>query len=656
MWSSKSWRKVTLCLLLCLVVVSVGVFAAGCAGPKEGAKYKAGTYTAKGKGNFGDVTVTVTFSETAITDIKIGENKETPDIAKPAFTNIPKAIIEGQTLAVDVVSGATNSSRAVLQAVEDCVRQAGGDVEALKAAKGAGASPKEQIEKTADVVVIGGGGAGLAAATSAAENGASVVLIEKTAALGGNTLRAGGAYNAVDPKRQQAVKMTKPLLDDLKALLNAKESDFGEFGPTLKELKRQINEYLQSGNTDKLFDSVELHMIQTYLGGKRTAPDGTEISGNVDLVRTLCTNSPKAMEWLEGYGLKWKDDISTVLGALWPRTHGNTQPIGTGYINTLSKAATDLGVEIMLETKGEELIVENGRVVGVKAKKTDGTPVVLKANKGVVMATGGFSANPEMRAKYNIYWPDLPKTMPTTNTSAATGDGIVMGEAVGANLVGMGFIQLMPSSHPVTGALSGGLWTSAESQVFVNKEGRRFVNEYAERDVLAAAALKQPDGLFYIICDQVTAGNPQPGGKNGWGDDIDTLIETKSVYKADTLEDLAKQLGMSPSVLVEEIKKYNSYVEQGHDPEFGKSNFGPKIEVPPFYATPRSPSVHHTMGGLEIDTLARVIDKNGKPIPGFYAAGEVTGGIHAGNRLGGNALADVMVFGRIAGESAAKAK
>lgn len=166
-----------------------------------------------------------------------------------------------------------------------------------------------------------------------------------------------------------------------------------------------------------------------------------------------------------------------------------------------------------------------------------------------------------------------------------------MAEAVGANLVGMGFIQLMPSSHPVTGALSGGLWTSAESQVFVNKEGRRFVDEDAERDVLAAAALKQPDGLFYIICDQVTAGNPQPGGMNGWGDDIDTLIETKSVYKADTLEDLAKQLGMSPS-------------------------------APRFCATPRSPSVHHTMGGLEIDTLARVIDKNGKPIPGFYAAGE----------------------------------
>ncbi len=231
-----------------------------------------------------------------------------------------------------------------------------------------------------------------------------------------------------------------------------------------------------------------------------------------------------------------------------------------------------------------------------------------------------------------------------------------MGISAGANLVGMGFAQLMPSSHPETGALSGGVWGSAESQVFINKEGTRFVNEYAERDTLASAALKQTDSLFYIICDQVTAGDPQPGAKNGWGDVIDDLVETKSIYRADTLEELAEEMGVPADTLVAEIEKYNTFIDNQKDPEFGKTNFGPKIEVAPFYATPRSPSLHHTMGGLQISDEAQVLDKNGKAIPGFYAAGEVTGGIHAGNRLGGNALTDILVFGRIAGKNAASEK
>lgn len=651
-------KKHRLKVIICLMLSMVMLLMAGCSGgntPASGdALYKAGTYTAAAAGNFGDITVSVSFSETEILEVKIVSHNETEDIAKPVFSKFPEEIVKGQTLALDTISGATNTSKGVLKAVEDCVIQAGGDIEALKAKKSLNTAG-EPINKTVDVVVIGGGGAGLAAATSAAENGASVILIEKAAALGGNTLRAGGAYNAVDPERQKSVEMTQPLMEDLKSILDLKESDLGDMAPTLTVLKGQINEYLK-GDTSVLFDSPELHMIQTYLGGKREGLDGSVITGKASLIEILAKNALKAIEWLEGYGLKFTDNISTVLGALWPRTHGPTEPIGTGYIRVLKEASTNLNVEIMTETKGMELIVESGRVTGVKAEKHDGTPVTLMANKGVVIATGGFGANPEMRAEYNVYWPDMPLSMPTTNSSDSTGDGIIMGKAVDANLVGMGFIQLMPSSHPESGALSGGLWGSAESQVFVNSAGKRFVNEYSGRDVLASAALNQKDGLFYIICDQVTAGNPQPGGKNGWGDSIDNLIETKSVYKADTLEELALQLGMAPAVLVEEISKYNSYIDKGNDPDFGKKNFGPKIEVGPFYATPRSPSVHHTMGGLEIDESARVLSTDGKVISGLYAAGEVTGGIHAGNRLGGNALADIIVFGRIAGESAALGK
>lgn len=641
--------------LACVGIAAAALVGCGTTDSAGTAAYTPGTYTAVGQGNFGDVEVSVTFSATKIVSITVGEHGETPGLSDPALEGIPAAIVKGQTLAVDTVSGATHSSEAVLSAVADCVKQAGGDVEALKAKKGAKAAKGARIEKSADVVIVGGGGAGLAAAVSAAQSGAKVVLIEKAAALGGNTIRSGGVQNAVDPARQKAVKMTAPLIGDLKSILDAKEADFGEFAPVVATLKGQIRDYLASGS-DVLFDSVELHMYHSYIGGKRVDLKGQEIHSELALVRTLAEGSPKAIEWLESLGLKFNDGIGTVLGALWPRTHSNTKPVGTGYVTVLSETAAKLGVEIMLETKAEELLVEKGRVVGVKATKADGAPVVLRASKGVVMATGGFGANPEMRAKYNTYWPSMPLSMPTTNTADATGDGIVMGEKAGAKLVGMGFIQLMPSSHPVSGALSGGLWGSAETQVFVNKQGKRFVNEYAERDVLASAALKQTDGIFYIICDQDSAGNPQPGSKNGWGDDVDTLIRNHDVYKADTLAGLEEQLGMPTGSLQAEIAKYNGYIASGTDPDFGKRNFGAPLVKPPFYATIRSPSVHHTMGGLAIDASARVLDASGKAIPGFYAAGEVTGGIHAGNRLGGNAIADIMVFGRIAGASAASSK
>lgn len=619
--------------------------------------YTAGEYTATGEGNYGEIPVTMTFSETEILSIVVGDNEETPDIAKPVFEKIPEEILKGQTLHVDVIAGATNSSKGLLAAIEACILKAGGDVEKLKN-KVVEQGKKEPIEKTVDVVIIGGGGAGAAAAASAAENGASVILVEKGSSLGGNTVRAGGAYNAVDEERQSAVDMNDALINDLKAILEVDENTFGDFKDTVVTLKGQIEKYFEDGDTTKLFDSEELHMYQIYIGGKRTDKNGEEITSNLSLVKKLTSQALDALNWLvsKDSTLKINDSIGTVLGAMWPRTHGLSASVGVGFINPLAEDAKKNGAEFMLETKAEELIIENGRVTGVKAVKTDGTEVTLHATKGVVMATGGFGANAKMVAQYNTYWPTIPEDMKSTNTSNAQGDGISMGIEAGADLVGMGFAQLMPSSHPETGALSGGVWGSAESQVFINKEGKRFVNEYAERDVLASAALKQTDSLFYIICDQVTAGNPQPGDKNGWGDVIDDLVATKSIYRADTLEELAEQMGIPADVFVSEIEKYNTFIDDQKDPEFGKTNFGPKILEAPFYATPRSPSLHHTMGGLAINDEAQVLDKNGAAIPGFYAAGEVTGGIHAGNRLGGNALTDILVFGRIAGKNAAEGK
>ena len=625
-------KKLTAALLVFLMMVMTGAMALA---------YTEGTYTATAQGNNGPVTVSVTFSADAITDVTVVEHSETAGLSDRPIAEIPAAIVENQSLAVDTVSGATNSSNAILTAVADCVAQAGGDVEALKAVA-VEKAPVEDVEATYDVVVLGGGGAGLTASITAAQNGAKVILVEKAGSLGGNTLIAGQGFNACDPERQANTEMSEALLGQLKSYLDLDPADFGAFAEVLETVKGQINDYIASGSTT-LFDSPELHMLHTYMGGKRTGLDGTVIEPDLELARTFATNALDALEWAESIGAQWNDTTSTILGAMWPRSHG----LANGNVITiLTDAAKANGVEIVTDTRANELIVENGKVGGVKATTSEGANVTLHANSGVVLATGGFSANAPMVVEYNNYWPGLSDTMPSTNAPTITGDGIVMAKAVGADLVGMGFAQLMPSSHPVDGSLFSGIWGSAETQVFVNKEGKRYVNEYAERDVLSKAALEQTDGIFYIICDNKIAKNADVAGMEAKG----------NVVVADTLEELAEKLGIPADTFVETIERYNSFVDAQKDDDFGKPLFGEKIDEAPFVATPRSPSLHHTMGGVKIDTNTHVISTEGNVIDGLYAAGEVTGGLHAGNRLGGNAMTDFLVFGRIAGENAAKAE
>ena len=467
-------------------------------------------------------------------------------------------------------------------------------------------------------------------------------LVEKAGSLGGNTLIAGQGFNAADPERQGNMQMNETLRKELESYLEYDPADFGAFAEVLETVKGQIKEYLASGET-YLFDTVELHMLHNYLGGKRTGMDGTVIEPDLALTRVFAENALDSLKWIESIGGGWNDETSTILGAMWPRSHG----LATGnVIPTLEKAALDAGVEIVTDTAATELIMADGRVAGAKAVTSAGGNVTLHANKGVILATGGFSANAPMVVQYNNYWPGLSDTMPSTNASTLSGDGIVMAQAVGADLTGMGYAQLMPSSHPVDGSLFSGIWGSAETQLFINKEGKRYVNEYAERDVLSKAALEQTDGIFYIICDKDIAETSDVAGMEAKG----------NVVSANSLEELAEKLGIPADTFVAEVERYNSFCLSGVDEDFGKPLFGQPIDEAPFVATPRSPSLHHTMGGVKIDTETHVISTEGEIIPGLYAAGEVCGGIHAGNRLGGNAMTDFLVFGRIAGENAAKAE
>lgn len=265
---------------------------------------------------------------------------------------------------------------------------------------------------------------------------------------------------------------------------------------------------------------------------------------------------------------------------------------------------------------------------------------------GVIIATGGFGANVEMRQKYNTMWPNLDETVRTTNVASATGDGITMAEAAGASLVGMEWIQM------ITNADKQDFSAAINNFIYVNAEGKRYVKEDGRRDEIAAATLAQTDSFCYWICDTQEA-DERLGGITYAGFVIDDLIDGSLMFKADTVEDLAIQLAMDPQNLQETLEEYNQYAAAESDP-LGRKIFGVQIQKGPFYAIRVTAKVHHTMGGIEIDETTRVMDTSGNVIPGLFAAGEVTGGIHGANRLGGNAIADVISFGRIAGQEIMK--
>jgi len=552
-----------------------------------------------------------------------------------------------QFLGLTTVSGATISSHGVIDGIAQAINEAGGDAEEWKKREKPATKKAKDEEIDADVVVVGAGGAGLAAAVRSIQHGEKVVILEKYPQIGGNTSRAGGPMNAAEPdwqKKFKALPGEKQTLEEL-AKTPIEKID-PEYRDDFKELQKQIKEYVDSG-ADYLFDSTLLHEIQTYLGGKRVDLKGNEIHGKYALVHELVTNALNSVKWLADLGVKFDEtDVTEPVGGLWRRGHKPVEPMGYAYIHILGDWVKDHGVNPYLETRAEHLIINNGKVRGVVAKRADGSTLTVHA-KAVILTAGGFGANTKMVQKYNTYWQKIDDNIAATNSPAITGDGINLGLEAGAALVGMGFIQLMPVSDPKTGELFTGLQTPPANYIMVNQKGKRFVNEFAERDTLAKAAIAN-GGLFYLIADDKI----KETAYNTTQESIDAQVKAGTLFRADTLEDLAKQVGMDPDTLVQTIKTYNEDVNKGEDPEFHKNVFDLKCEVAPFYATPRRPAIHHTMGGLVIDTKAHVLDKNGEEIPGLYSAGENAGGIHAGNRLGGNSLADIFTFGRIAANTA----
>jgi urocanate reductase len=578
MWMSKK----TLPILAAVAALFVVLTSMGAPEVSTKGAWLDGTYVGKAQSHGGEMVVSVVVKDGKIQKV-VPKATDTEGISDAALTKLPAAMVKAQSTEVDAVSGASETSEALKTAVKEALKNAWID-------------PVTSVVST-DVVVLGGGNAGLAAAVSASEKGAKVILLEKMAFLGGNSIRSGGAYNAADPERQKLINVE---------------------------------------------DSPQKHFEQTMAGGDNKADPA--------LVRILTNNSLDGLHWLEGQGMKWNDKVFTVLGALWPRSHQPADATGTGFIKTLKASAEKKGVQILLETKATQLVQVNGRIVGVVATDADGKRVRYNASKGVVLATGGFGANKEMRQKYD---PKITPNLGTTNSVGATGDGILLGQAINANLVGMEYIQMLPLGDPKTGVLEGWIGFDVENYIYINKLGKRFVSEAERRDVMTQALIKQPDQFMYVVCDAHSF--PTPQDKNSFNETAEQLVKSGRDFTANTIEELATKMGVDPVAMKATIDRYNEGVKTKND-EFGKKLLKDPIDKAPFYASPRVPTVHHTMGGVQINTQAQVIGTDGQVIPGLYAAGEVTGGIHGSNRLGGNALADTIVFGRIAGTNVATLK
>lgn len=632
----KAQIKKSVSALAMAAVIAVSLFGYGCGAKSASTSSDAGVsgdFTATAKGFGGDVSVTLTLTDGAITGCTAEGKDETEGVGSQAIAKMPGEIAESGSIAVDGVSGATITSTAIKEAAAAALTAAGLNPDDYKTAVEKDAAAEDSTVD-ADVVVVGAGGAGMTAAITAAAEGKSVVILESQSMVGGNSVRATGGMNA-----------GKTVYQD--------ENEFGESAGVEKTLKTAAEKYADNetitalaktvseqwaayqANPTGYFDSVELMELDTMIGGKGI--------NDPELVETLCANSADAIDWLDEHGITLHN-VSSFGGASVKRIHrpvnaeGKTVSVGSYMIPLLEENCEKAGVKMMLDTTATEILTDaNGAAVGVKATGASGETVTVNA-KAVVLATGGFGANLDMVVKYK---PELKGFM-TTNAPGIQGQGIEMAEAIGAATVDMDQIQIHPTVEANTAALiTEGL--RGDGAILINEEGQRFIDEVGTRDVVSAAEIAQTGSYSWLVVDQAMADASSV---------IQGYIKKGYTVTGATYEELGKAMGVDAAAFAETMEKWNGYVEAKNDPDFGRTSFANPLNTAPYYAVKVTAGVHHTMGGLKINANTEVLNEKGEVIPGLFAAGEVTGGVHGANRLGGNAVADFTVFGRIAGAAA----
>ena len=621
--------------VLASLLLAGAMFLTACGGSASStsaASGVSGSFTGTAKG-MGDVSVTLTLTDNVITDCTAKGDEETPGIGSVVIEQFPGEVVEGNTINLDSISGATITSNAFVEAAKAALTEAGlnPDDYMAKADKTANG---ETVSYDADVVVIGAGGAGMTAAMTAADAGQKVVILESQAMVGGNSARATGGMNAAKTVYQdenefdQAAGVEKTL-----ATAAEKYADNETITALAKTVSEQWAAY--QANPTGYFDSVELMELDTMVGGKGI--------NDPELVKTLCEGTADAIDWLDENGITLHN-VSSFGGASVKRIHrpvnaeGKTVSVGSYMIPLLEENCKKAGVQILLNTTANEILTDaSGAAVGIKATGSTGETVTVNA-KAVVLTTGGFGANLDMVVEYK---PELKGFM-TTNAAGAQGQGIEMATAIGAGTVDMDQIQIHPTVEANTAALiTEGL--RGDGAVLINAEGKRFIDEVGTRDVVSAAEIAQTGSYSWLVVDQAMVDASSV---------IQGYIKKGFTVTGETYEELGKAMGVDEAAFAETMKTWNGYVEAKNDPDFGRTSFANPLDTAPYYAIKVTAGVHHTMGGLTINTNTEVLKEDGTVIPGLFAAGEVTGGVHGANRLGGNAVADFTVFGRIAGKAA----
>ena len=596
------------------------------------------TYTGEAFGHDKEnpVKVTLTIKDKTITQVEVDASHETNGIGSKAAETMPGAIVAANSLEVDGVSGATQTSKAIIEAATAALKQAGLEPSDL-VSKNTSTTKAKDIEETVDVVVVGAGGAGMTAAITATDAGKKVIVVESQPIAGGNSVRSTGGMNAAKTPYQDKNEFAEAAgVEKTLATAAEKYADNATITALAATVKSQWDAY--QANPQGYFDSVELMELDTLIGGKG--------KNNPELVKALAENSAAAIEWLASIGADVKN-VGAFGGASVKRIHrpvnadGKVTAVGAYIVPILEKNLQDRNVQFLFDTTANEIIMKDGKAVGIKATGKDGNKVTINA-KSVVIATGGFGANAEMVEKYK---PEL-KGFATTNAEGAQGQGIDMATAVGAATVDMDQIQIHPTvhieedgnAHLITEGLRG------DGAILVNAEGKRFYDEVSTRDKVSAAIIAQPEKSAWLVVDQSMVDKSAV---------IAGYIKSGYTVTGATYEELAKAMGVDETTFVSTMNTWNQAVEAKSDAEFNRTSFANPLTAAPYYAIKITPAVHHTMGGIVINPKAEVLNEKGEAISGLFAAGEVTGGVHGANRLGGNAVADFTVFGRIAGQSAA---
>ncbi len=562
----------------------------------EDGMFQPGTYTGVGTGRNGDITVEVVFDANSIVSVTVTDHTETDGIADPALERIPAEIVEYQSLAVDTVSSATLTSEGILQAVEDCVTQAGGDVEALKQPIETGEVEKTEETQTADVVVAGSGISGLTAAIAAAEAGADVVVIEKEATTGGTTALAGGYLICVDSEIY---------------------ADSG-FDDSLDTFREYWNERMSYSGQDSGYPDMERweHVV---------------------------SQTGATVDWMSDLGVTWQDEIFTGFGA-YPVAFNPGG--GRGLIDELVSIAEGMGIEIILECTGEELVVDdNGAVTGIVAETADS--IITFEAPAVILATGGVSQNAELVEQYS------PKVANAGTISVAaagsTGDGLLMAIDAGAAVFDEFFTSIYATTvdPEFTAAVSEASTLTTVNQLGVNANGERFASEVPVYvDALGSDMIQDGNAPFWYIYDSSDA-------------DITAIleqgVEAGVVAKGETIEELAAAMDVDAAALQATYDRYEELAAAGTDEDYNKPAENlVALETAPYYAVKFYPTTFGSQGGVLTDSEGRVLNEAGEVISGLYAAGEMSNRYYYNeNYVLAASLGLYAVAGRLAGVAAA---